>query len=79
MTVRKKVDNSLQKFIEKGASVKEGKDSDFKNILVRVPFSILMDLDESVRKKPWTTRTQWIIEAIYERLQDEMHFGRIRE
>lgn len=79
MAVRKKVDNSLQKFISKGAQVKEKKDDDFKNVLIRVPINVLMDLDESVRKKPWTTRTQWIIEAIYERLQDEHHFERIRD
>jgi hypothetical protein len=71
MSVKKKSSPSVNSFIDKGADVKANKDRDFKNILIRMPTSILNELDSCVQKKPWINRTQLIIEAVHEKLQKE--------
>lgn len=73
MTVKKKISPELERFIDKGADVKASKDKGFKNILVRMPTSVLTELDESLENKPWLNRTQWIVEAIHEKLKDTIH------
>jgi hypothetical protein len=70
MTVKKKIVPSIDSFIGGGADVKSAKDKAFKNILLRVPADILNELDERLEKKPWLNRTQWIVEAIHEKLGD---------
>ena len=72
MTVKKKVAPSISSFIDKGADVKGKKHKGFKNILVRMPIAILDELDEFIEKKPWViNRTQWIIEAIHQKLKSD--------
>lgn len=71
MTVKKKVIPSVNSFIDKGADVKESKEMEFKNILFRIPMNILNQLDDCIQKKPWINRTQWIVEAIHEKLNKE--------
>jgi hypothetical protein len=73
MAVKKKMSTSMERFIDKGAPVKASKEKEFKNILVRMPASILTKLDEVLEKTPWVNRTQWIVEAIYERLNRSTH------
>ena len=68
MAVKKKVSPAIDNFIDKGADVKANKDRSFQNVLIRVPKSILIRLDEAVQNKPWLSRTQWIVEAIHEKL-----------
>ncbi len=65
------VKRNVNSFIDKGADVKASKEKEFKNILIRVPKSILNELDTWVEKKPWINRTQWIVEAIHEKLNKE--------
>ncbi len=72
MGVKKKVSASINSFIDKGAKVKGTKEKMFKNVLVRMPTIILEDIDCSIEKNPlWITRTQWIVEAINARLEEE--------
>jgi hypothetical protein len=78
MPVKKKVTSSIDSFIEKGAQVKASKDRSFKNVLIRMPTGILDELDSWVEKKPWINRTQWIVEAIHERLKIQFEDEKIR-
>lgn len=71
MSVKKKVNSSVASFIDKGAAVKTTKEKSFKNILIRVPETILQAVDAEIEKKPWLTRTQWIVEAMHEKLKKE--------
>jgi hypothetical protein len=71
MTVRKKATHSVNSFIDRGADVKESKEKEFQNVLFRIPKNILKQLDECIQKKPWINRTQWIVEAIHEKLNKE--------
>lgn len=71
MTVKKKVASSIEKFIDKGADVKAIKERGFKNVLIRIPENFLTDIEEALEKKPWLTRTQWIVEAIHEKLTND--------
>jgi hypothetical protein len=71
MSVKKRATLSVERFIDKGADVKSSKDKNFKNVLVRMPTSILTQLDGWVEKKPWINRTQWIVEAIHEKLKSD--------
>ena len=68
MAVKKKINQSLNSFIDKGADVKATKERGFKNVLIRIPQNFLTEIDEALEKKPWLTRTQWIVEAIHEKL-----------
>ena len=68
MAVKNKANRDIENFIDKGADVKNELALGFKNILVRVPAAMLQRIDEEVEKKPWATRTQWIVDALYERL-----------
>ena len=72
MPVRKKVLPSVVKFISKGADVKVNRDKSFKNILIRVPNTVLIELDDMVQQKPWLSRTQWIVEAILDKIKREI-------
>jgi len=72
MTVKKKKDLSINNFIARGAQVKSNRGTSFKNILVRIPESLLTELDELLEDKPWLTRTPWIVEAINEKLKREI-------
>ena len=69
MAVKKKMNQSIENFIDKGADVKATKDKSFKNVLVRVPSEILKELDKSLDGKPWLSRTRWIVEAIHTKLK----------
>lgn len=71
MAVKKKISPDMDKFIDKGAGVKPSKECIFKNILVRMPNTILNQIDELVAYKPWVNRTQWIVEAVHEKLTKE--------
>jgi len=73
MAVKKKVDREAQAFIDRGADVKSSKDIKFKNLLIRVPTKLLIQLDAIVSKKPWLTRTQWIVTAIDEKLNSDLN------
>jgi len=59
-------------FIDGGGYVKEDikKKSDFTNILLRVPNSCLERIQERLDKKQWMNRTQWIMEAIEAKLNE---------
>jgi len=78
MSVKKKVTSSIDSFIDKGAQVKANKDKSFRNILIRMPTGILDELDSWVEKKPWINRTQWIVEAIHERLKIQFEDEKVR-
>ena len=71
MAVKKKVNASVESFIDKGADVKAKKEKGFKNILIRVPNKILEDLDNLLEQKPWLNRTQLIVESISEKINKE--------
>ncbi len=40
----------------------------FKNVLIRTPISLLEQVDNLLREKPWMNRTQWLMEAIESKL-----------
>ena len=71
MSVKKRINASVESFIDKGADVKAMKERGFKNVLVRIPSDILDQLDVLIGKRPWTNRTQLIVEAIHEKLKKE--------
>jgi hypothetical protein len=76
MVVKKKINKETERFIDKGAEVKAIKEMEFKTVLIRIPMSILMELDAFLkRKKPWVNRTQWIIEALYGKLREVIDDG----
>jgi len=71
MAVKKRKEASVQDFIDKGADVKASEEKSFKNVLIRMPVCILDEVDQALKKKPWSNRTQWIIDAIYEKVKFE--------
>jgi len=44
----------------------------FTNVLFRIPVEILGQVDAKVEERPWTTRTQWIMEAIEAKLNEDV-------
>lgn len=66
MTIKKKI----EQFINKGADVSADKkeESGFTSILLRIPNSIVLKVNNEVEKKPWVKRTSWILDAINEKL-----------
>ncbi len=73
MSVKKKLNSSVQRFIDKGADVKANEDKGFKNVLIRIPVDVLIQLAEAIERKPWLFRTQWIVEAIHEKLKRDLN------
>ena len=69
----KEIEKKHREFINKGGSVASDKKAkgDFTNVLIRVPVSILERVDRCVERKPWMNRTQWILEAIDKKLEEE--------
>ncbi len=79
MSIKKKVELSEKElerkraaFIAGGGDIALDKKQkiDFSNILIRVPNSILEQIDECIKKKPWMNRTQWLLEAAHEKLEN---------
>jgi hypothetical protein len=68
MSSKKKNNSEVKIFVDKDTGIKASKDKGFKHILVRVPESILSEIDGWIEMKPWLNRTQWIVEAMYEKL-----------
>lgn len=75
MSVKRKSDHAMEGFIDAGSPVKSTGGSGFRNILVRVPLDILDRLEEKLEEKPWLNRTQWVVEAIHERLERSCILG----
>jgi hypothetical protein len=69
MAVKKKKEPSVQDFIDKGADVKASKVKKSHQVLLNIPMEMLDELDAAVAKKSWGKRTEWILEAIYQRLR----------
>ncbi len=66
--------NSEGKFISKSIYEKKSvmKKTEFTNILIRMPKSYLKKIDSSLRKKEWGNRTQWIVQVIGEKLDENI-------
>lgn len=71
--------SNVEEFIQKGGSVSQeteplsGTDeADVKGLKLRLPLELLQEVDEAVkRRRPSPSRHQWILEAIYEKLERE--------
>ncbi len=81
MSIKKRVESpkfiedlKREIFINNGGQVKaDQKDKvEFSNILIRVPNSILKDVGICLSRKPWMNRTQWVMEAIVNLIEDEL-------
>ncbi len=80
MAVRKRLDTprlehaDIDALIDKGAKVKEDNIAEKKKwtyISLRIPLSMIEDIDDSVEDKVGITRTGWILQALQEKLQRE--------
>jgi hypothetical protein len=45
---------------------------DFTKILIRIPNILLIGLDLLLDEKPWLNRTQWIVDAIHQKLTNDI-------
>lgn len=71
---RKVVEADVEALIEKGAKVKEDHIAESRKwtyINLRITLEMLNDVDECVKKRVGITRTGWILEAVYEKIQRE--------
>jgi hypothetical protein len=64
----------LEKLIDKGAPLKEEtkiqKSEEWTNINIRITKEMLKKIDHTVKKRVGITRTGWILETLYERLNN---------
>lgn len=85
MVVRQKPKATAQKpqnvedFIQKGGSAAQepegsnGDEAEVRGLKLRLPVELLKQVDEAVdRRRPVPSRHQWILEALYEKLEREM-------
>jgi hypothetical protein len=86
MVVRGKPKSTAQKtqnvedFIQKGGSAAQeteashdGDEAEVRGLKLRLPAELLKEVDEAVdRRRPVPSRHQWILEAIYEKLEREI-------
>jgi hypothetical protein len=75
MAVKRKIDKSVESFIEKGAEVKGKKGKKFKDILLALPIEMAQEIDRLVDEKGWGSRRAWILEAIHEKLTGDSSVG----
>lgn len=81
MVVRRKPAN-VDEFIQEGGSVpqvaspqlsEESGEEEIKGLKMRLPIELLKRVDEAVKsRRPAPSRHQWILEAIYEKLEREI-------
>ena len=81
MVVRRKPAN-VDEFIQEGGSVPQGAspqlseesgEEEIKGLKMRLPIELLKRVDEAVKsRRPAPSRHQWILEAIYEKLEREI-------
>jgi len=64
MSIKKKVENYAAQAVE------DRKDTTA--VLLKIPDSLLQQLDSVVGRKSWTTRTGWIMDAIVAKLDIEL-------
>lgn len=68
---------NVEAFIREGGSVTQGSqangdETDVKGLKLRLPGELLAEVDAAVkRRRPAPSRHQWILEAIYEKLERE--------
>ncbi len=67
----------VEKLIDKGAQLKNEstveKSTEWTNINIRIPRSMIREIDLSVKERVGITRTGWILEAIHEKLKGIKH------
>ena len=69
MVIKKKLsEEAIQRFVSKGAKVKEDKKRS-KVICLRMPISMVEDVDEKVKGKRAYNRTTWILSIIDKELR----------
>lgn len=75
---RKPKENKVEEFIKGGGSepVEEkkdqGKEKTIQSIKLRIPTDLLEEIDQLVaERKPSPSRHQWILEALYEKVERE--------
>lgn len=75
MTIKKRIDVSdieREKYISKGGDVSSDKlEVRFRNIQLRVPVEMLNRIHVTTKKRPWLTRTSWILDAMEGKLKEE--------
>lgn len=79
MVVRRKP-KTIEEFIGEGGSapqaeskpVEETSEKEIQSLKLRIPVDLLEQVDQSVKsRRPAPSRHQWILEAIYEKLERE--------
>lgn len=73
MVVKMKMKDATKNIIDKGGHVRTSKDKKFKNVLIRVPIGMLDEIESWIESKPWLNRTQWILDAIHEKLLEKQN------
>ena len=72
MAVSKQREKEVEALIEKGGKVKEDyKTKEWFIVNLRLPMSMLEEVDEAVANRVGITRTGWILEAIHEKLRKQ--------
>lgn len=72
MAIKKKVDKNAESFISKGGSVKN--DKGFQkpvSVLIKFPKDLIDRVNDAINLTPWKSRTSWIIDAVFEKLERE--------
>lgn len=81
MTIKRKIEvdeeeerKKRESFISKGGQVSADKKEkgDFTNVLIRIPQPMLDQIDRCVKRRSWMTRTQWILQALEDHLDQGM-------
>ena len=62
--------DKMKSYIDKGKKAYVHKE-EFTSVLLRIPISRLEMVDDKVKEKPWMNRTQWIMEAIEAKLNED--------
>lgn len=72
MAIKKKVDKNADSFISKGGSVKNEKAfQKLTSVLIKFPKDLLDRVNDEINLTPWKSRTSWIIDAVFEKLERE--------
>lgn len=71
MTIKRKAEIDRLNFISKGGAVSSDKKEkgEFRDVLLRVPNFILEHIAQDIEKRPWLNRTQWILDAVAEKIE----------
>ena len=72
VVAKKNIENLRKEFIQKGSNISSQNEApEYTNICLRIPKTMIHQIDKKTRELPGYSRNTWILQALHEKLKTE--------